>query len=175
MNYVWVRGEEEACRQLVAWSKRLPTVYTFSTQWRFKAIPLTLRNRESCGLFHVHQARGITLSVWQSSAISHYIGLEEGLYFLTAAVLGLTKWQALRRNPLLREEDLIRDSIDSCLFARRLFIEEYALLLEHPRVCRYCRHFFESLCSRQEIEALDTIIAYAAAQNTPQRYASIPA
>ncbi|MBI3119003.1 MAG: hypothetical protein HYZ00_09980 [Candidatus Hydrogenedentes bacterium] len=88
--------------------------------------------------------------------------LPRELYLLTVSMLGLIRYRGLQLNPLLQAEDFLHDHPSDCLCARRLFIEEYALVFEDPHVCRACWRFLRELCPATEVEAAERVVAQAA-------------
>jgi hypothetical protein len=146
----------------------LQQAFLFTTAPQPKSIPLHLGPRTSVHLFEVCRSRGVFVSTYDSHRISSYAGLPHELYLLVLSILGITQWRALTLNTLLQPEDLLHDRPASCLYAQRLFREDYVQALEEPRICPHCRHFYRSLCPEAEVFALEDVLN-AAREATSQR------
>ena len=105
---------------------------------------------------------GVSISTSQCADISAYAGLPRRVYLMTLAMLGLVQWRALQLNPLMLPEDFFHGDSCNCLFQRRIFLEEYALVFEHPFTCAPCRNFYSALCPADEMRALERVVGYAA-------------
>ena len=168
MTTVRIHGGMPHAAGLPRWAEGLQHAFTFAISPQPGSIVLHLDPRASIYLFRVSRKKGVLVSTYDSRRISRYAGLPHELYLLVLSMLGITQWRALTLNPLLRPEDLLHDRPASCLYAQRLFPEDYVRDLEEPRICPYCRHFYRSLCPYTEVVALDAILS-AAREASSQR------
>ena len=166
---VWLHGELADVEPVARLAAEVQHAYQFETISAPNAVPVLFERRAAGAPVRLEPGEGLHVSTWQSEGICAYTGLSRDAYLLLFTIIGLTQWQALRRNPALLPEDLINTEYGNCLFARPLFIEEYALLLEYPRICGYCHAFYASLCTEPEIEALEAAVAVARRQSTHMR------
>ncbi|MDP7639484.1 MAG: hypothetical protein QGG73_07185 [Candidatus Hydrogenedentes bacterium] len=68
------------------------------------------------------------------------------------------QWRTLQLNPLLEEYDFLQRTDCACLYRAVQQPEDFALLLEEPRLCRACVEFYLCLGVEPEVEALDAVI-----------------
>ena len=104
--------------------------------------------------YKVCPLRGVTLSTWQSEGISRYAGISQNAYMVLCGLLGISQWSVLNTNPLLRPYDFGHPPDSNCLFVQPHGIENFALLLEDPQICRGCVDFYHCLGADAEIVAL---------------------
>ncbi len=116
--------------------------------------------------FRIYPDRGVVVSTWDSDAICAYTGLQLDQYVLISSLLALSKWRVLRRNPLLRAEDLYHPADVRCVFAEPPSVQDFALLLDPPVVCRGCVDFYHCLGADSELIALREVIAEAISGRT---------
>lgn len=164
MILAWIQGDEETTTSVIEYANELQYAYRFTRRHVDCAIPVRLIDHDMSVLFAADRMRGVRVATSQSSGIASYAGLHRGLFLLTASLLGMLRWRALVLNPQLISADLIHDAPTNCLFSRRLFLEEYAMLFESPRICRQCRRIYSLLCSPYEMRAVDEVVFYAARQ-----------
>ena len=116
--------------------------------------------------YKVCPLRGVTLSMWQSEGISRYAGISQNAYMVLCGLLGLSQWSVLNANPLLRPYDFGHPPDSNCLFVQPHGIENFALLLEDPQICRGCVDFYHCLGADLEVVAL--LDALARLRRVPQ-------
>jgi len=160
MQDVWTFGSASGVLELMHEADKSQRVYSFSAERVPGAIPLRITRRKRERLFSVTRACGVAISEWQGEGICAYTGIPRGRYLLSLGMLGLLRYRALQCNPLLHAEDLIHDTPAFCMYAHRLFAEEYALLFEKPQLCMHCRHFYSTLCPPEEVEALEQVLLH---------------
>lgn len=102
-------------------------------------------------LFSVSREDGVRLSTDDCGPISRYLGVTEDDYLLMGALLGLSQWRVLDFNPLIRPEDGMQCSDNTCLYAPRNSVRDYALVLEQAHVCSSCRQFYRCLGVETEL------------------------
>lgn len=137
-------------------------------QGRYHFMPLSqignphviLDDTPSNQLFRVHRDRGVKISTFQSEGLALYAGVPLKTYFLLCATLGLTQWRALQLHDSLYEEDFRHNDPHYCLFVEQLRMQDYALCLEAPRVCKGCKEFYRALGLEEEIHALRLVIQH---------------
>ena len=95
----------------------------------------------------------------KARASARYAGISQSAYLILCGLLGISQWSVLNLNPLLRPEDLMHPQASNCLFVRPDGIQNFALLLEEPRVCRGCVDFYHCLGADSEVIALLDILA----------------
>lgn len=163
MGTIWILGNLEDALGVVRAAKTLQEEFVFSVSPQPGCIPLRLADRPGDGLFSATPGHGILVSTAESQGICAYTGVPRDVYLLTASMLGILRYRCLSLNPLLREEDCLHESPSWCLCARRLFIEEFAIAFEAPRLCTACWGFYRSLCPPEEVAAARRVLTHAAA------------
>ncbi len=113
-----------------------------------------ITDAQSGAPFRVHKDRGATVSTWAMGGLCHYAHVETKAYLLLCSLLGLLQWRALQLNPLLEEYDFIHRCDCPCLYQAIPHPEDFALLLENPRLCRSCVEFYNCLGVEPEVAAL---------------------
>jgi len=111
-------------------------------------------------LFRIHRDLGVKLTTYQSEGISFYAGIDLNSYFLLCCTLGLTQWRALQQIESFHEEDLRHTDPSDCLFSEQFCQQDYALLMERPRICQGCKEFYRCLGLEEEIHALRLVLQY---------------
>ena len=129
---------------------------------------LCLAESRSYAPFYVCKDRGAVVSTWAMDGLCRYAGVEAGAYMLLCSLLGLTQWRALQLNPLLEEYDFLHRTDGACLYRAIGQPEDFALLLDEPRLCGNCAAFYNCLGVEPEIEALDAIIGHMRSTTSPQ-------
>lgn len=109
--------------------------------------------------YGVDRESGVSVSTWDSEGICLYAGIDERNYLLICSLLGMSQWRVLVSNDLLRPDDLRHPANVRCLFSQPDAIQDYALLLDEPRVCGGCVHFYHSLGADSELIALQEVVA----------------
>jgi hypothetical protein len=168
MIWVHVLAAEGVGQALGRGAALFPHVFACSPRPSQACITVRLGADPSGPPWRVERCTGVTVNLSQSAGISSYAGLDEGLYLLLLAALGLLQYRALEKNPLLRAEDFLHPPHATCLYARG-GVEELALALEQPKICRGCRVFYESLCGTAEVEAVRRIVEHVAGQISGER------
>jgi len=113
--------------------------------------------------FRVYPDRGVVVSTWESAGVCRYTGLAVDNYLLIASLLALSQWRVLWRNRLLQLDDLHHPKGVRCVFAGPHSVQEFALLLDPPEICRGCVDFYHCLGADSELIALRNVIAEATA------------
>lgn len=134
--------------------------YRFTPVAQIGNVPVELDETPCNQLFRVHRTRGVKVSTFQSQGLALYGGVDLKTYFLLCATLGLTQYRALQTHDSLYEEDFRHNDPHYCLFVEQLRMQDYALCLEAPRVCRGCKSFYRALGLEQEIHALRQVIQH---------------
>jgi len=98
----------------------------------------------------------VRVSTANSDALSHYCRAPRGLYLALLATLGLVQACALRRNPLLRPEDLMHQQPGCCLFSACDSFDALARALDEPRICAGSVAFYEALLVAPEVNRLQS-------------------
>lgn len=111
--------------------------------------------------FRVWPDRGVVVSMWDSEAICAYTGIQLDRYLLITSLLALSQWRVLRRNPLLRIEDLRHPAGIRCIFAEPASVQDFALLLDPPVICPGCADFYHCLGADSELIALREVLEEA--------------
>lgn len=134
------------------------------------SIRLNITRQFMTAPYKVSTRLGVTLSMWQSEGICRYAGISQNAYLILCALLGISQWSVLNSNPLLRLEDLMHPQASNCLFVRPDGIQNFALFLEKPRVCRGCVDFYHCLgADREVIALLDTLATLDRASDDSNR------
>jgi hypothetical protein len=167
MRRVWIMGNMEDALAVSQCAQTLQNVYRFQVMPEKRSIPLRLIDGHGETLFRANLRQGVIVSTAQSAGICAYTGLPREAYLTTAGILGILRYRAMELNRLLCEEDLLHEQPCWCLYAHRLFLEEFALAFEAPRVCNACWAFYQNLCPPDEVEAARAVINYAAALVLP--------
>ena len=126
-------------------------------KWTKTDVQITVRD-DMPTLFIADSVRGITISSKDAEGISRYAGLSICEYHSLATLLGIVVWRALCENPLLRNEDLLHEYPEKCLFTIQPTICEYTLLLEQPYICEGCIDLFRCLGAETEMFFLRNLI-----------------
>ena len=129
---------------------------------------LYLAESRSCAPFRVRKDRGAVVSTWAMDGLCRYAGVEASASMLMCSLLGLTQWRALQLNPLLEEYDFIHRCDCACLYRAIGQPEDFALLLEEPRLCGNCVEFYNCLGVEPEIEALEAVIKHVRSKARPR-------
>lgn len=158
---IWAKTDSGEGAAVAAWGNGVQHVYHFGTRADPGAVPVRFVAADRAAPFQASRGSGVVVTTWQSAPISVYAGIPRAAYMGVLSLLGVAQYRALALNPLLHEEDLLRETPCGCLFARRLLIEEYALLFESPHLCSPCRRFYQELLPRDELRALLQAIAMA--------------
>lgn len=154
MVQVEVQGTSEDTAALLQCTPGPQHKYEFGTKPNADIV-LRLVSREGPAPYGVSADGSVVVCTWQSAGFSRYAGLGRGQYLLLLSLLGLTQWHALRRNPGLIPEDLVAHAACGCIFERRPLLEDFAVLLDVPHVCKGCKSFYEQLCSKEAWLALE--------------------
>lgn len=109
--------------------------------------------------FRVYPDRGVVVSTWDSAKVCQYTGIAIDNYLLIASLLALSQWRVLSRNRLLQLDDLHHPNGVRCVFAGPHSVQEFALLLDPPVICRGCVGFYHCLGADPELIALRNVIA----------------
>ncbi len=123
------------------------------------AARLHITDRRLRGPYGVDPDEGVSVSTWDSRGICRYAGIDERTYLLLCSLVGLSQWRVLATNELLRPDDLRHPPGVRCLFATPEMLQDYALILEEPRVCGGCVHFYHSLGADPELISLQEVVA----------------
>ncbi len=134
-----------------------------------EAVRLLLTDRRLPEPFRVYPDRGVVVSMWDSERVCKYTGISLEKYLLVASLLGLMQWRVLKRNPLLRLDDLHHPQNVRCVFANPQNVQEFALLLDPPVICPGCVDFYHCLGADSELIALRQAIAESGRAVTPAR------
>lgn len=122
-------------------------------------VRLHITERELAAPYLADRERGVVISTWNSEGICQYAGIDEHTYLAVCSLLGITQWRALERSNLLRSEDLAHPPNVDCLFANDGLVQDFALFLESPHVCRGCIHFYHCLGVDSELVALQELVS----------------
>ena len=160
MLNVHISENDSTAVRIAALANGLQTAYHFGVEEG--GIPLRIDPCEPGTPFCACRERGVLVSAWESEGIGIYLGVPREMHLLTLGMLGLIQWRALMGNAVLRPEDLYQRAACGCLFEQRRMDGGYPLLLERPRLCWHCAHFYESLCPERDMAALRTVIEHAA-------------
>jgi hypothetical protein len=163
-------GHEYHCDRLAGALSRHLSAFPDTQCERHNCLRLHLTNRCLPEPYRVYPEQGVVVSTWESSSICRYTGIAVDNYLLIASLLALSQWHVLRRNPLIRIEDLNHPANVRCVFARHHSVQEFALLLDPPIICPGCVDFYHCLGADCELIALRRVIAEAAPErgNVPR-------
>ncbi len=153
MNIV-VSGEPKAIARFLEDAHLLQNRFSITGVPEDNSIALTFTTSRVSPLVNVSRRVGVTISVRESSRISSYLGVSEGIYFIVLSLVGIIDLRTLNLNPLLSEEDLIYKCSKDCLLARPKRAHEYVLCLERPYICRGCLDFYKCLKADSEVKIL---------------------
>jgi len=106
----------------------------------------------------ISRRRQITLSTPHVLNVARSCGAPDSAIALLCAAAGVLQVHALQTNEHLRPEDFAHDSAPHCLFANGITAEPAPVRFARPIVCAGCRCFYESLCGRELVEALNTVV-----------------
>lgn len=129
-----------------------------SARNRLGAARVLLTDRRLPEPFRVYPDRGVVVSTWESAGVCRYTGLALDRYLQLTALIALAQWQALLKNRLLQLEDLIHPDEGRCVFSGACSVQEFALLLDPPYICRGCMNFYHCLGVDSELIALKQIV-----------------
>jgi hypothetical protein len=128
-------------------------------------------SHEPCSQWFTVTQDCVTVCADQCEGLCSYANLEQDVFLLLGAILGIIQWRALVLNPLLASQDDLRHSQPSrCLFAEQPSKNEYALVLEDLHICRGCLQFYRCLGAEGDIEALLVLMARLRDPLTPSSY-----
>ena len=102
--------------------------------------------------------RGVAVSTWGIEGVCTYAGIDEDTYLLVCSLVGMGHWRVLDQNPLLRIEDLRHPAGVHCVFTEARQVNDFALLLDSPAICRGCADFYHCLGADAELLALREVI-----------------
>ncbi len=108
--------------------------------------------------FRVYPDRGVVVSTWESAGVCRYTDLALDRYLQLTTLIALAQWRALRNNRLLQLEDLLHPDDGRCVFSGACTVQEFALLLDPPSICRGCTNFYHCLGVDSELIALKQIV-----------------
>ncbi len=156
---VCVLGGEPEVRWIPELGARAQTRYDFCLSRGLRSLTMHITRDEEPALFSLRDT-GVAVSAWQSEGIARYAGIDRTAYFLLCGALGLLQYRALALNPLLQPDDFLHATDGGCLFSTCHVKQEYALLIERPRVCAGCVQFFDCLGCEPEVGALLDVIGF---------------
>lgn len=156
---VCVSGAAQEVQRISEIGAQAQTRYDFRLSRGIRSLSLRITDDHERDLFSLGEG-GVSVSTWQSEGIARYTGMERAAYFLLCGALGLLQYRALALNPLLQPDDFLYESERDCLFSLRPVKQEYALLLERPRICAGCVQFFDCLGCEPEVGALLDILEH---------------
>jgi hypothetical protein len=98
------------------------------------------------------------VSTWDIDGVCAYAGIDENTYVLLCSLVGIGHWRVLQENPLLRIEDLRHPRGVHCIYTETRQVQDFALLLDEPAICRGCTGFYHCLGAESELLALRQVI-----------------
>lgn len=139
-----------ACR-IASWVRPQKHRGARSPHQQFPFSIVTITDEQQERPFVLQSRRRARITTWQSSGVCFFSRLTRSDYYTLCCLLSLTQLKALTMNTLLDPDDLVCES-ESCSFARRESLQEYALLFEGRSVCAGCLDFYH--CLGADIEVL---------------------
>jgi len=106
----------------------------------------------------VDAQRGVAVSTWDIEGVCKYAGIDENEYLLLCSLVGIGHWRVLDLNPLLRIEDLRHPTGVHCVYVEPHQVNDFALLLDGPAICRGCSDFYHCLGADNELLALRDVV-----------------